>query len=121
MPSESLGEGFILTADGWLATTNKVIANLKGKYTVVGYQNKKYELSNLIEDKATGLIFGKINASGLAVVSFGSLDKITSGQTVIAVSGRNQIAVAHVKKIGYEFTSRPDLIQSSEILEKKIM
>lgn len=120
LSSQILGQGFVLTADGWIVTTADVIKDLKIKYKVVGYQGKEYDLSNFVQDKATGLIFGKINASNLTVAAIGSSKDVKFGQTVVVISQRGKISLAHISKIGYEFKTEASLRQSSESLDKNI-
>lgn len=119
--SEILGRGVSLTADGWFLTTAEVIKDFKSKYSLVGYQNKKYQTEYLVGDKATGLVFGKINgAVNLPVINFGSSNDLTLGQTLVLVSSRNSLNVVTISKIGYDNNSVSDLILNSDKLTKRI-
>lgn len=118
--SEYLGQGFILTADGWVVTSKNVITNIKNKYVAVGYRAKQYELGNFIEDRTTGIIFAKIPASGLAVAKLGKSKELAVGQTVVVASERHQLTLAHIRKIGYDFKVAQDIVQSSEKLNKQL-
>jgi len=120
LASESLGGGFVLTADGWVVTTKKVMDNPNFKYSAVGYQGKEYTLSQLVEDKITGLVFSKVEADNLPVVTLGKSSKLGIGQTVAILSKRNNLTLANIKKIGYVFKNRSDIVQSSESLNKEI-
>ena len=120
LPSQILGQGFVLTADGWIVTTGDAIKDLKAKYKVVGYQGKEYEFGNFVQDKATGLIFGKINANNLTVANIGSTKDIQVGQTVALISQRDRLNLEHISKIGYSYASSADIPQSSETMNKKI-
>ena len=120
LAGEELGHGFVLTADGWMVTTRGVVDNLKGNYTAVGYQNKQYSPSDFIEDKATGIVFGKTVASNLPVARLGKSGDLSLGQTVVVVSGHNRMEVTHIAKIGYEFTSAGDLKLNSDYPHKRI-
>ncbi|MEK7653565.1 MAG: S1C family serine protease [Patescibacteria group bacterium] len=120
LPSEIMGQGFILTADGWLITTKSAIPSLTAEYSAVGYQNKEYQAGGFIEDKTTGIVFGKMaGASGLTVAKIGASKNLSVGQTVLVASKRDELSLAHIKRIGYEVKVRQDLIQSSDKLNKE--
>jgi len=115
-----LGRGFVLTADGWVVSTNGSLSNPKGNYAAVGYQNKKYALSGLLEDKATGIVFARIAASNLPVARLGKSSDLTLGQSVIIVADRDRLILSHIAKIGYSFPQSKDLILDSDFFKKRI-
>jgi len=115
-----LGHGFVLTADGWMVSTREALDNLRGGYSAIGYQNKKYALAGLLEDKATGLVFAKAAAANLPVARLGKSSDLQLGQTVIVVSGRDQLLLIHISKIGYSFPTGNDLVLNSDSLRKRI-
>lgn len=118
--SELLGQGFVLTADGWVITTQDVISNFSRQYTSVGYQMKEYELNNFIKDKVTGIVFGKINGDNLSVARLGKSRELSVGQTVVVTSQRDALTLANIEKIGYDFKDNQNIVQSSENLNKKL-
>lgn len=120
LPSERLGQGFALTADGWIVTTKGVLNNFKNNYAAVGYQLKEYKLEKFVEDKVSGVVFAKAEAANLPVVRIGRSKELFVGQTLILASGREQLTLVHIKKIGYDFKTAGDLIQSSEKLNKSV-
>ncbi|MFA5020852.1 MAG: S1C family serine protease [Patescibacteria group bacterium] len=117
---EVLGRGFVLTADGWIVSTKGAISNLKGNFSAVGYQNKKYVLAGLLEDKATGLVFAKTTSADLPVAPLGKSADLQLGQTVIIVAGRDELLVSQITKIGYDFLQSRDLVLNSDYPEKRI-
>ncbi len=118
LESELLGRGVNLTADGWFLTTAEVIKDIKTNYHLIGYQNKKYQSEYFIEDKSTGLVFGKISeVSNLPVAKLGSSADLTLGQTLALISSRNSLELVNISKISY---SDKSLILSSDKLEKRI-
>jgi S1-C subfamily serine protease len=119
LPSELLGQGFVLTADGWAVTSKNAIANLKYQYQVVGYQMKEYEIGDFIVDDATGLVFGKMSANNLTVAKIGNDTDLQTGQNVVVSNGK-KLVTARIKDIGYNFKVRADAVQSSESLNKQI-
>ena len=120
LPSEILGQGFVLTADGWIVTTKSVIGNLKGKYTAVGYQSKQYDLESFVVDEATGIVFAKMPAQSLTVAKLGQSKELTLGQSLVAVWNRDRLNLAQVEEIGYDFTGASGINLSTEKLVKKL-
>lgn len=120
LPGENLGQGLILTADGWLITTKSVISNAKVNYLAIAYQGKKYEIKNIIIDETTGVVFAKLAASNLPVIKLGSTKELVLGQTLAIALGRDQLAVSHLRKIGYDFKSSTDAVQPSESFNKHL-
>jgi S1-C subfamily serine protease len=94
--------------------------NLKGNYTAVGYQNKKYALSNLLEDKAAGIVFTKMAGVNLPVARLGKSSDLHLGQTVVVVAGRDQLLLTNISKIGYDFKASKDLVLNSDYFHKRI-
>jgi S1-C subfamily serine protease len=118
--SQILGQGIVLTSDGWVLTTADVITHPSSTYEVVGYQNKEYVLGNFVQDKATGLVFGKIEGKNLPIVAIGKSKDLTLGQTVVVASQRKKLEIANIVKIGYSFDSNDDLSQSSDLFGKHL-
>ena len=121
LSTDILGEGVVITADGWLMSVKGAVASLTGNYEVVGYQAKKYKVNKFIEDKTTGVVFGKSDAQNLPVAKLGTVNNLRVGQTLAIVSKNNGLKLVHVKKIGYQFKTAQDLIISSEELNKEIV
>lgn len=79
------GTGFIITAEGLIAT-NKHVANVDGaEYTVITQDGKKYKADVVAKDPANDFAIMKIDAKNLPVVDFGDSDNLDVGQRVIAI------------------------------------
>lgn len=79
------GTGFVITAEGLIAT-NKHVAGIEGaKYTVITQEGKKYDATLLAKDTSNDFAILKIDAKNLPVVEFGDSDDLDVGQRVIAV------------------------------------
>lgn len=79
------GTGFVVTADGLIAT-NKHVANVDGaKYTVITQDGKKYDAEVLAKDSANDFAILKIDAKNLPVVEYGDSDSLDIGQRVVAI------------------------------------
>jgi len=79
------GTGFIITADGLIATNKHVIDVEGAKYTVITQDGKKYDAQVMAKDRANDFAILKIDAKNLPVVEFGDSDELEIGQRVIAI------------------------------------
>ncbi len=116
-----VGQGFVLTADGWIVTVKSVIANPKGKYSAVGYENKQYGLDSFIEDPIYKIEFGKVPAKNLPVAKLGTIRDLQIGQTVVLISARNNFSLSQIKKIGYDFNAPTEAILPSDLIQREII
>jgi len=79
------GTGFIITADGLIAT-NKHVANISGAtYSVITQEGKKYDAKVLALDPISDFAILKIEERNLPTVEFGDSDDLAIGQRVIAI------------------------------------
>jgi len=115
------GQGFVLTADGWIVTAKAVIADPKVKYSAIGYENKQYVLDNFIEDPAYKIEFSKTTAKNLPVAQLGTAKDLEVGQTIVLISARQDFSLSHIKKIGYDFNTPADAVLSSDLIQKEIV
>ncbi len=118
--SSLTGQALVLTVDGWVLGPAKLASVQPGELEVVGYQNKEYKPSKYVQDKVTGLVFAKTEARNLPVAAIGKSRDLALGQTVALVSGRKNLEIAHIRKIGYDFASQDKLVQSSEAFGKEL-
>jgi serine protease Do len=121
LPGDVLGQAVVITADGWVMSTRDSIVNLSGNYEAIGYQSKKYKLIKFVEDKATGIVFGKMEAENLPVSKIGNSDSVRAGQTVAIISRTNGVLISNIKSIGYQFVVSGDTVSSSEELKREII
>ncbi|MFA6171010.1 MAG: trypsin-like peptidase domain-containing protein [Patescibacteria group bacterium] len=92
------GSGFILTADGYIATNRHVVSDDKADYTVLTNSGKKYPAKVLARDAVNDLAILKIDAAGLPAVELGDSSNLNVGQTAIAIGNalgefRNTVSV----------------------------
>lgn len=117
---DMISQGVAITNDGWVVAGRSLNEN-GGPYLTVGYQSKSYAVSKIVRDDASGAVFGKIDGKNLPVAEMGDSDALKPGQTLAIFSRLGGLTPAQIKKIGYHFKNRSDLIQSSEKLNKRIM
>ncbi len=88
-PAEKyLGNGSILTNDGWIITSNDIIPT-QGDYSIIYGNNKIYPVVEQIFFQKQGLVFLKIEADNLPVVDFASKNDTQISSKVYLLSGKN--------------------------------
>lgn len=121
LKSEIIGGGFVLTADGWVVTTDGAVDVAKNNYTAIGYQGKSYGLRPQVKDPVTGLVFSKVEANNLSVARLGSSADLRVGDVVVIASERSKLEIASITRIGSVYRDRQDMIQSSEVPSRQII
>jgi serine protease Do len=82
--SQSLGSGFIISADGYVLTNAHVIRN--ASEVVVKLNDKREFTAKIIgADARTDVALLKIDANGLPKVTLGNPDKLKVGEWVVAI------------------------------------
>jgi len=79
------GSGFIISSDGLIVTNKHVIADTTAQYTAVLADGRKFPAKIVASDPFIDVAFLKITAQNLPVVTLGDSDKLSVGQTVIAI------------------------------------
>jgi len=79
------GSGFIISADGYILTSQHVVADLEAKYTVILEPKKKYPVKVISRDPITDIAILKINAKNLPYLELADSDKIELGEEVVAI------------------------------------
>ncbi len=114
--SYSFGSGFILTADGWLVTTQSVLDRIGDKdYVILTADYKIYAPTKVFKDPTSSAVFVKIDAKDLPVIKLGGLNDLTSGQKVygfIASYPKSRVASLHIASL--HETILEDVVASSE-------
>ncbi len=81
---ESLGSGFIISADGYILTNRHVVANADS-VTVHLPDHRSFPAKVVGEDKIYDIALLKINATKLPTVQIGNSDDLQPGQWVVAI------------------------------------
>ncbi|MCI2057216.1 MAG: trypsin-like peptidase domain-containing protein [Oscillibacter sp.] len=82
--SASAGSGFILTADGYIATNHHVIADATS-VKVTLYNGKTYDAAVIGSDEDYDIAVLKIDATDLQSVTLGDSDTLNVGDQVLAI------------------------------------
>lgn len=81
---QDIGSGFIVS-EGGLIVTNKHVVSVPGKYKVITYDGRKYDVESIYRDPVNDIAIVKIKASNLKPVEMGDSSRIKVGQLVVAV------------------------------------
>jgi serine protease Do len=86
----SLGSGFLISADGYVVTNNHVVSPARTgatveQITVILSDRREYEAKLVGRDTASDLALLKINATGLPFVRFGDSTRTRVGEWVVAI------------------------------------
>ncbi|PIS04783.1 MAG: hypothetical protein COT81_04520 [Candidatus Buchananbacteria bacterium CG10_big_fil_rev_8_21_14_0_10_42_9] len=95
--SSFLGNGTILTSDGWLLSHQDVTGNLATDQLKVIYKNEAFAVEELASDSLTGATFLKINKQNLPVVTFNDWQVLFAGQAVVAINAFNDTLVTNIE------------------------
>jgi S1-C subfamily serine protease len=79
------GSGFIITADGLIATNKHVVDDEAATYTVLTNDGKRYDAEVLSRDPVNDLALVKIEGSNLPTVALGDSSDLDIGQRVLAI------------------------------------
>lgn len=89
----TLGSGFVLSADGYIATNHHVIEDAE-KITVRFYDGAEYEAVLIGSDSVTDLAVLRIEAKGLIPAELGDSTKVSVGEPVVAIGTPYDITLA---------------------------
>lgn len=113
---EFLGNGTILTNDGWIIAGNSLFDTVKRDSIIMVYNNQTYTLKEIIKDKIGGVSFIKVEAQDLPVIEFGSFEDLFSGQTVFAINYFEDLMSAKIANTHYS-PSKLSVLSSEKFSE----
>jgi len=79
------GSGFIISADGYVLTSQHVVSDTEADYTVILEPTKKLSAKVISRDPISDIAILKISAKNLPYLELGDSDKIELGEEVVAV------------------------------------
>jgi len=79
------GSGFIVSPDGYILTSNHVVADTEADYTVIFEPEKKYPAKIISRDPISDIAILKIEDKKLPYLELADSDKIELGEEVLAV------------------------------------
>jgi S1-C subfamily serine protease len=124
--SEILGNGVVLTSDGWIITTNSVVSDLSKKYSIAQDNKEIHEVVNLLQDPATAFVFLKVEATDLKPVQFVDPDSLKLGQEALILrdivpDNAVDLLVTNIVNLGYQDSlKKTNIIESTERFSRMI-
>ncbi len=79
------GSGFIVSADGYVLTSNHVVADIKADYTVILDPEHKYPAKVLSRNPINDTAVLKIEGKNFSYIKLADSDKIELGEAVLAI------------------------------------
>jgi len=93
----SLGSGFIISEDGYIITNNHMVANAE-KVTIELVDGRTMEARVVGTDVESDVAVVKIQAEGLAPMTFGDSESLRIGEWVLAIG--NPLGLSHTVTVG---------------------
>lgn len=120
--SDLLGQGVIITNDGWILSSSEVVTNLKADYWIVTNDRQVYEVKEIIDDSKTGVVYLKIEANNLPVIEFALKNSLISGQSTLVFSEDQRVSSNQIIDLDYFMAeSIADYVHNSEDFYKRIL
>ncbi len=111
--SNFLGNGIILTSDGWIATPQDIIENEKD--ITLLFANKTYKIpEERIIDPITKTVFFKINAQNLPVTPLNFNYNIKNTEDIAIVNMKNEFRITKIFKKNKTFHNQKSYIHNTE-------
>lgn len=119
LPRDFVGGGIILTSDGWVLTSEKVVKDLKRDYVVITPKKEIFSVLQIIFDPATEAAFLKLKSEAgdirdLPVIELGRAEELKIGEPVLVPNILNGVVPTFISQINYQFLDGDNLIKSSE-------
>lgn len=117
---QDIATGFILSADGLIATNKHVVSDTQAKYKVITKDDKSFDVQKIYRDPVNDIALLKIEANGLKPVELGDSSKLKVGQFVIAIGTalgefRHTVTTGVISGIGRSITAGSPFEGSEEL------
>jgi S1-C subfamily serine protease len=122
LPTDVVGEGAVLTADGWVATGESVLSGHDQLVAVFADGlSATVPQDKAVKDDATGLAFVRVQLDHLNVAPFGDDTALVPGENVYTPNGGGlgTLPVFAVREL--PVTVRNDFIESSEKFSRRLV
>lgn len=128
--TQSIGSGFLISADGLLVTNKHVVSDTTEKYQIVTANDKKYDVQKIYRDPLNDIAILKIDpaqnaGNALKPVTLGDSTNLEVGQFVIAIGTalgefRNTVTTGVISGLGRGITAGDQFQGSVENLNNVI-
>jgi len=115
------GSGFLVSPDGYIITSNHVVAEKDADYTVIYEPNKTYPAKVVCRDPINDVAILKIAVKNFPYLELGDSDKIELGETVIAIGNalgefHDTVSTGVVSGLSRYLTAYSGLSRQAEML-----
>ncbi len=128
LAQDSLGQGLVLSSDGWLVTTQAVVPDARRNYAVATADGVVHEVSEVVIDPVIPLTYLKVSARNLSATAFVPTENLTPGQRLIVPAIDTQSASRSLYQVNLvnsaartPAATRADLAASSESLPDRYL
>lgn len=111
----SIGVGVILTSDGWIALISPSTPIIAGQ-TIVQIKDRLFDVTRVVTDPITNVIFVKVQANNLPVVGFGTAFDLALGEQMFVVARPDAFVVTSI----FEHVWPQAMVVSSDIPTRRI-
>jgi serine protease Do len=120
---DRLGFASVITSDGWLVTSKSVLSGWDVKNTVIAVRGAVYGAPKIVvADAWTDVVFIKIEANGLPVMSLGDSGAVGLGDIAFIGKDKNNFWFSYVDALNYYAAAeeKNSLVVSSEEYGKSV-
>lgn len=124
---DALGQGLVLSSDGWVVTTQAVAHDRAGSYVVLTADSVVHPVETVVLDPVAPFAYLKVAAQQLTPTSFTDASELAVGQPFVATAFALQSAdpavyTRHLAQLTTRFVAaRADLPASSESLPDRYL
>ncbi len=127
LADNALGQGLVLSSDGWIVTSKQVVGEAKTNLWVAAADGYLHKVEIMVADPVAPLVYLKIKAANLPATNFVDYGSLTLGEMVWATGFTNQASqpVLYTSQLaalnGRTVTNQSDLVSSSDKLDDKYL
>lgn len=111
----SIGVGVILTSDGWIALASPLLP-ISVEQTFVQIKDQLFDVTRVVTDPITNVIFVKVQANNLSVVGFGTAFDLALGEQMFVVARPDAFVATSI----FEHVWPQAMVVSSDIPTRRI-
>ncbi|HLD81734.1 MAG TPA: trypsin-like peptidase domain-containing protein [Patescibacteria group bacterium] len=118
-----MGQGVILTSDGWIISNRNVISQRSpSDQFVVTFERHVYDIEQTVFDESSGIVFFKINATRLPVIALGDQDTLKLGQMLLTIGSSQEVTNISLQSENYlSFDKAGEMVQSTEFFSQRLL
>jgi S1-C subfamily serine protease len=124
---EALGQGLVLSSDGWIVTTQAVVSDAKRSYQIASADGAMHPVQMIVIDPAVPVTYLKIEASNLSATAFAEFNSLAIGQPVVigAFSTQSVNPAIYLRRLTHLsariINSRADVVASSDVIPDRYL